>query len=471
LVLQSESFALRATLALAIAGQLFIILGIAGALHPIVYLAVALIAAVVLRPTRLRWELLVAALPLIALALYPPIAFDETLYHLPTVQAIARSGAIRFFGELRFPVFPILHEALCVPVFLAFGDVATHLVSVLEILLLAGIVLKWRSGGLLAAALIIGHPIVMQIGSVTYADAALMLFVTAGFYCLDRERFAMAGFLLGTACSVKYLGGYFALAGLLFAWRNVPRYLLGLAAGVVPMFGFITWQTGNPVFPFFGSTVWTHHMPPPNGNVWRAFWDMTFDRARLNWQPPYSPLFAISLLITFVAGRFDRRAAFISALCIIYVGIFAFLPQDSRYLLPLLPLVSVVAATAIAPRLKHVGLIALIVALPGFAYAGYRVMKQGLPPRSATERRVYLEQHIPEFRALEHRGRGPIYVCGAEQLKYYGGDELRGDVVGPYTSMPANTRYMLISRRKCPPPPGFTRIYADEAAELWEASR
>jgi len=92
---------------------------------------------------------------------------------------------------------------------------------------------------------------------------------------------------------------------------------LGLAAGVVPMFGFITWQTGNPVFPFFGSTVWTHHMPPPNGNVWRAFWDMTFDRARLNWQPPYSPLFAISLLITFVAGRFDRRAAFISALCII----------------------------------------------------------------------------------------------------------------------------------------------------------
>jgi len=137
----------------------------------------------------------------------------------------------------------------------------------------------------------------------------------------------------------------------------------------------------------------------------------------------------------------------------------------------LLPLVSVVAATAIAPRLKHVGLIALIVALPGFAYAGYRVMKQGLPPRSATERRVYLEQHIPEFRALEHRGRGPIYVCGAEQLKYYGGDELRGDVVGPYTSMPANTRYMLISRRKCPPPPGFTRIYADEAAELWEASR
>ena len=460
---------MRATLAIAIAGQCFVLLGICGALHPLIFAAAALIAITWLRPARFRWELLLAALPLIALALYPPIAFDETLYHLPTARAIANAGAIRFFGDLRFPVFPVIHELLCVPVFLAFGDTATHLVAALEVLLMAGIALRWRRGGLLAAALIIGNPIVMQLGSVTYADAALALFVTAGFYCLDHERYATAGFLLGTACGVKYLGCYFAVAGLVYAWRNAPRFILGLAAGALPMLGFITWQTGNPVFPFFGSTVWTHHLPRPNASVWRLFFDITFARDRVNQQPPYSPLFAISLLITLIAARYDRRAAFAGAMCIGYVAIFAFLPQDSRYLLPLLPLVSVVAASAVAPRIRRIALISLIVALPGFAYAGYRVIKQGRPPLNATERRVYLEQHIPEFRALEHRGRGPIYVCGAEQLKYYGGDDLRGDVVGPYTSMPANTRYVLISRHTCAAPRGFTRVYADAAAELWEA--
>jgi len=58
-----------------------------------------------------------------------PIAFDETLYHLPFVQAMSRSGALHFWADLRFPAFPQLHESLCVPAFLLVGDTATHLVA------------------------------------------------------------------------------------------------------------------------------------------------------------------------------------------------------------------------------------------------------------------------------------------------------------------------------------------------------
>src|SRR5438270_603710 len=44
--------------------------------------------------------------------------------------------------------------------------------------------------GPLAAAFFLGSPIVVALATVTYVDAALTLFVTAGFYCLDRSRSA-----------------------------------------------------------------------------------------------------------------------------------------------------------------------------------------------------------------------------------------------------------------------------------------
>ncbi|MGA8810267.1 MAG: hypothetical protein WB973_20540, partial [Thermoanaerobaculia bacterium] len=451
----------------------------------------------------------VLLIPLALLALYPPIAFDETLYHLPFVRAIASSGAINFNSNLRFPIFPQLHEALCTPVFLLLGDTATHFVAVAEVLLLAGIVIAWprqRTTGILAAALVLGNPIVMQIGTVTYVDAALMLFVAAGAYCLDRHP-AAAGFLLGTACSVKYLGCYFAAAGfvyLLLFSSNRRRDLAGFAAlfaiAVLPMYGRIVALTGNPFFPFlskmFGATAWTMTLPAsPDAlsSALRLFWNVTFARDRVGVQPPYSPLFAIAMLITFIAAMRNRRTAFLSIVCIGYIAIFTFLPQDSRYLLPLLPLVSVAAALTIAPLLskKMIAAVSILAIAPGFAYAGYRLWRQGPPPLNATERRQYLEAHIPEFRALERRVAGRIYVCGGEQLTYYGDGDFLGDVIGPYANQKIfdnakhaddlsralkqlSVRYLLVSKRQCrpewqrlPAAPSFERVYADDGAELW----
>src|SRR5438105_51384 len=261
--------ALRTTIGLAVAGQILAVLGIFGLLQPWALLTVAAIALFFFHAeARRRGENLlrvsappreiVLLIPLALLALYPPIAFDETLYHLAFVRAIAQSGAINFFGDIRFPVFPQLHELLCVPVFLLLGDTAMHFVAVAEVVLLAGVLVKWpeqRSTALLAAALVLGNPIVMQIGTVTHVDAALMLFVAAGAYCLDHHP-AAAGFLLGTACSVKYLGCYFAAAGfvylLLFGTnrrRIAPLFAGSLLLAVLPMYGRIVALTGNPFFP------------------------------------------------------------------------------------------------------------------------------------------------------------------------------------------------------------------------------
>src|SRR5207302_11101471 len=181
---------------------------------------------------------------------------------------------------------------------------------------------------------VLGNPIVMQIGTVTHVDAALMLFVAAGAYCLDRHP-AAAGFLLGTACSVKYLGCYFAAAGfvylLLFGTnrrRIVPLFAGSLLLAVLPMYGRNSALTGNPFFPFlprvFGSSAWTLALPASTERVssaLRLFWNVTFARDRVNFQPPYSPLFAMSMLITLIAAMRNRRAAFLSIVCIGYIAI------------------------------------------------------------------------------------------------------------------------------------------------------
>ncbi|HEV7487986.1 MAG TPA: hypothetical protein VGQ65_20125 [Thermoanaerobaculia bacterium] len=513
--------ALRLTIVLAVFGQVLLMLAVVGLLRPWVLLFVAATTLILFHAEARRRGVssflsvsappreTVLLIPLALLALYPPIAFDEILYHLPFVRAIASSGAINFNSNLRFPIFPQLHEALCVPIFLLLGDTATHFVAVAEVLLVAGIVIAWprqRMTGILAAALVLGNPIVMQIGTVTYVDAALMLIVAAGAYCLDRHP-AAAGFLLGTACCVKYLGWYFAVAGfvylLLFAsnrWRDITLFAGAFLLALLPMYGRIVALCGNPFFPFlskvFGASAWTVGLPVSTNRLssaLRLLWNVIFARDRLNFQPPYSPLFAISMLITFIAAMRNRRAAFLSIVCIGYVAIFTFLPQDSRYLLPLLPLVSIAAAVTIAPLLskKMIVAVSMLAIAPGVAYAGYRLWQQGPPPLNATARRQYLEAHIPEFRALERRGTGRIYACGAEQLNYFGDGDFLGEVIGPYANEkffgnaknaddlsralePLNVRYLLVSKRQCRPEwqqlpagPLFERVYADDGAELW----
>jgi hypothetical protein len=514
--------ALRLTIALAVLGQVFVMLGLLGLLRVwvLVFCCVLILGerihAEIGRSGALRLSAppreTVLLLPLALLALYPPIAFDETLYHLPFVRAIANTGAINFLENLRFPIFPQLHEVLCVPVFLLLGDTATHFVAVAEVLLIAGVVIAWpeqRTTGILAAALLLGNPIVIQMGTVTYVEAALMLFVAAGAYCLDRHP-AAAGFLLGTACSVKYLGCYFAAAGLVYLLlfgtnrrRVVPLFTATLVLAMLPMYGRIVALSGNPLFPFlpkvFGASEWTAAFPGSAERVssaLRLFWNITFARDRVGFQPPYSPLFAIAMLITFAAARRNRRAAFLSIVCIGYIALFTFLSQDSRYLLPLLPLVSVAAAMTIEPLLskRTILVLSMLAIAPGIAYAGYRLWRQGPPPLTQSQRRRYLEAHIPELRALERRGAGRIYACGAEQLRYFGGDDFIGDVIGPHANerifgnaknaddlaralRPLKIRYLLISKQhtpaawqRLPSAPLFARIYGDDAAELWRVN-
>lgn len=508
-----EGIALRTALGLALFGHACFFLAAIGQLRAAPLIALAVLAIIggawrarsIAPPSLIAIASAIGVVPLFVLALYPPLAFDETLYHMPTVRALAHDGALRFLPALRFPVFPQIHEILCVPAFLLGGDVATHLVALIEVIITAALLVDWarRRGtraGWLAAAFFLGSPLVIYLSTITYVDAALVLFIAAGFYALDRERFLLSGLFFGTACGVKYLGGYFAVAAFLIVLasaknrrRSGSAFAIACAFAALPTTAWIALMTHDPVFPFLRQNLWALPNPEPRSfsgqtiRILRTAWDVTFARHRMGNEPPVTP-WLIPLLAIAAASWRDARFRWILIIGCVYVLIVSFLPRESRYLLPILPLVCAIAAIYIAaswPRV--VTILACLAVAPGIAYAGYRIFLLGIPPATPAARAVWLERHVPAYRAVERTGSERVYVCGGEQLKDFAAGELLGDFGGPFSyprvlggasdtaSIAARLRridahYFLVVKSACAPPRsnrGMTLTYEDEAAQLW----
>lgn len=254
-----------------------------------------------------RWPLAVGVGSIVGittLALYPADSFDGGMYHLPFAARFVAEGALVFMPEVRYPVFPQAGDMGFVLGLLVLDDVAARSTQVLPLLVTAGLLAAWGrslSGpwanwiGCWAAALWLGTPLAVRVGTQAYVDVSLALHVTASLWAWQRwseagsssrARFwlAICGLNLGFAAATKYLGLFFMLAlgaatawfGLLTArrrgWSWTPSSLrsvtavLGLGAAVMlvalPWYGRIAWHTGNPVFPFytpiFGDNPWRH---------------------------------------------------------------------------------------------------------------------------------------------------------------------------------------------------------------------
>jgi hypothetical protein len=516
-----EPLALRCALGLALWAEALFLLAAGGWLRtlPMLVLLLLAIAGGVWRsrswPRIRRVPLLVSiaiGVPAFLLALHPPLAFDETLYHLSFVRDLAETGRLRFLAHLRFPVFPQFQELLCVPGYLLAGDAATHLLSLVEVGLTAWLAASWarryaERATLLAAALFLGSPIVMHLGTILYVEGAMMLFVTAGFYTLDvaltdsrRAPLVFSAFFFAAACSVKYLGGFFALAALLVVLvrrRNEVLLFAGvIAAAALPTTIWLTLASGNPVFPFaaglFGRSPWTLPLEPVRGGFWRNAlrvpWDATFARELMNAQPPVTPLLIPIVLLVAAAAFRSRRARVLVGCAGVYVVLFTFLPRDSRYLVAFLPLFSVAAAVIATKQLPRVAPLATLAAVaPGVAYLVWRLTILGLPPVTPAERTAELAARIPGYTALmrpgESRVESRVYVCGGEQLQAYAPGQLLGDFAGlhPYARVldghgvlsarlrARNVRHFLLIKGRCHAAldPGLALLYEDAGAQLW----
>ncbi|HEY3567189.1 MAG TPA: phospholipid carrier-dependent glycosyltransferase [Thermoanaerobaculia bacterium] len=424
---------------------------------------------------------LAALAPLILLALYPPTAFDATLYHLPFARAFVETGGVPYLLDRRVPVFPQANEILFAAVMLFGPDVAAHGVQLLMTLLSAALAMEWGRRrfperpwvGWLAAAVFLGNPIVVYLAGTGYIEAGLTLFVTAGLYGLDRWRtgggrgwLILAAVFLATAGDVKYLGLFFlGVAGLIVLAlgrdRSLPERLRdGLLFGAVALAVLAPWYlrilafSGNPLFPFlpriFGPNLWAPTNVPelqqPHGDHlahWlRLPWDLVFRRDLYNQQPPFSPFYLPAFPLLLWGAVRDRWVRGALALTALYALVFTFLPPDGRYLEPVLPLASVAVAVSLAavfgdrsPK-RAIAALCLLCFLPGWLYAGYRIRKQGPLPVTAAERESYLSRSLPFYPAVAwlNRTRGSAYtVWGlhAESMAYLARGRFLGDWFGP----------------------------------------
>lgn len=482
---------------------------------------------------------LLALAPLFFLAIYPPTAFDETLYHLPFARAFARSGGIPAMPAFRFPVFPALAELLFAETLLLAGDVATHLVSLVAVLATAGLLVAWGrrafspKAGWIAAALYLGNPIVVHLSGTDYVEPLLALFVTGALFAAwiflypgrhsgERAWLLLAAAFAGSAAGVKYLGLFFAAAvfvDLAFSRRKLSAPLLfALAAFVVlaPTHARIAAHTGNPIFPYlpgiFGPTAWDPVAIKPMGDIVvpetlvrfvRLPWDVVFHRSAVGGQPPFSPFYLLGLPLLLAGAFRDSRVRRLLAIPLFWGAVFLFLPRDSRYLVPILPPLSLALAGSIPVLIRIekrsllTGIVAAVCALaflPGWLYAGYRIARQGPPPVTAAERDLYLARKLPLYPAVRQLNRisSVAYAFHAESMNYFHEGTLYGDWIGPasyqrffpFVETPAvlhrelrklGASHLLMSKSPGavrPPETSewqrwFRRVYEDPAAEVF----
>lgn len=423
----------------------------------------------------------VLLLPVFVLALYPPIGFDQTLYHLPFSRAFVRTGALPFLPELRFPVFPQLVEVLQAGVWIVADEIATQVVGFLALLALLALVFGWarekagREAGYFASALLIGSPCVVYLATCGYLEPVLALFVTGALYAAEKSRenaevgelhelyWALAaGFLAGSAAASKYHGLFFLAMAPLFLLRReswparLRRLSLFALAGLFaagPSYARIVALTGNPLFPFypefFGSGPFTEESLMPRGGqrlerVTTLMWDLVFRRELVGHLPPYTPFFLLALPAAFLALRKRRegepelwRPALVALLFLLIS------PTHGHYFSTIAPCWALVLAGMAAPlwreapsRRRLVVAASLLIVLGGPAYAVYRIGQLGLPPTSAEERSQFLAQQLPLYRAIATLNREApgetVFAAGpltARMTSYLDGI-LLGDING-----------------------------------------
>lgn len=496
-----ERGTLSMALGLSLTAHSLLLLGLAGLLRPlpVLLLAAGIHAAGVpawrelwgdLRriPGLPRWVWPVAAAglaPLVLLALYPPTAFDATMYHLPFARAFVESGGLPYLVDRRFPVFPQANEVLFAAVMLLGRDVAAQGVQLLATLLTAALAVAWareifpsyRQAGWLAAAIFLGNPIVIHLAGTAYVESGLTLFAAASLYTLDRWRrtggrgwLALSALFAATAADVKYLGLFFlGVAGLtvLLAGgssralktrlREALLFAAVAAAVMAPWYLRIYLHTGNPIFPFmpsvFGENPWQLFSRPETAEAlpWRLArwvrlpWDLIFERQRYNQQPPFSPVYLAALPLLALGVVREGQVRRLLSVAGLYALVFTWLPSDSRYLLPVLPLASLAVVGAVAAAVRRwpslgsrraAAVLCLGCVLPGWLYAGYRVARQGPPPVTGAAREAYLIRRLPVYPAIaflnSQRGNAyTLWALHAENMAYFADGRFLGDWFGP----------------------------------------
>lgn len=434
-------------------------------------------------------------LPILLLPLYPPTAFDGTMYHLPYAKVFVEQGALVFTPHLRYAVFPQANEMLFTLALLFVDDILAQLIELLMFgnLLLAlvacGARLWSARSGFWAASLLLGVPLVVWLGTVPYVDIGLTLYTTLGVYAYliyrragEPRWMALAGVLCGIGFGTKYLVlpvaamiGIDALVDALRrrAWRGLLLFVLLATLVAAPWAARNYYYTGNPIFPVLHSRIG----PLIGGEAWSDVYEQEiFEDLSRKWKGKgIGTLLEIPsrLTIPLTGEVADRIAAFNSILLLVLVPVLIagaardllihrlllyggmyllfwfLLARDIRFVIPALPFLFLAAAGSmellwrmlvrrLSARALFAGalLAAVVAASPGWYTAITFLRIHRRIPATSEQRDSYLSRILPPYpiyQYLNNRyGSGySLYAIGAEYMVYYANGKVFGDHFGP----------------------------------------
>jgi hypothetical protein len=532
---------LTLTVGMAALAQTALLLGLVGLLKAPLIAALAAVGC-----TAAAWDLyrapprraaigvsvvaLLIAAPGAALTLFPPLGFDQTMYHLPMARAFAATGAVPFLPALRYPIFPPLAEVLNAAILTSSSDVGTQAAGWLALAVTLGVVFVWArdvatpAAGWVAVAIIGGSPLAWYLASTGYVEPLLGLLGAGACLAADRARrdphvgwLLLAGGLAGSAAGVKYLGLYFVPAALLVAvarppWTDGVRrgalYAVAATLALAPSYGRLLAHTGNPLFPFypevFGPSPWAapEFLGPRGADRLAAaavaFWDAAFRPARIGGLPVLSPAVALGAPLVLLAMRRRPGVAIAAALT---AGYLALAPVHAHYLLAVVPAWSVAigAAAGVLAGPSAIGRAVLVTAAAVLvAWGGRstiaRLQALGPPPVDLASRDRLLADQRPLYPAIQFLNRVdpgvPVYGVSAENMVDDRIGPLLGDYNGPasFARMEARmralgsvaaaldaigARYLLLREdgsagaRLAAADPRLARVFADGHASVY----
>ncbi len=513
--LEQASFSV--TLGLGVIAYLILLLGVLRLLYPSLLLLALLMGLAICYPVwsgwprelRVLWRkskasgkrrivfslggaVIVVALsiPILALPLYPPTAFDSIMYHLTSAKIYAQEHQLVYTPYLRYPVLPQTNQMLFTGALLVYDDILAQLIELLMMITLLTAVIAFGQryfttrAGLWAAAILVGSPLVLWLGSVAYIDMGVTLFITTTIYAFwnwleSRQRYwlvlsaILCGLAVGTKSPPLFFLGILTIVALYVSFRERRYMPVGLFATVAilvaaPWFARSFYYTHNPVFPLFyeqfGHLFGFGHS---QGEYYRGLLEalattginrepapmLLWHLATTGGIPPEShSILGIPFLllpISLVVSLRKIRVRGLLALFVAYLIFWLLTVRDLRFLVPALPLLSLMTAGTLVylasklPWIENVArsravtvLVLVLLAYPGWRYGVLRKNERGPLPATPEQRDTYLGQLLPSYSAHKLlnnlKGHGyTLYAMQDENLAYFVDGVYKGDYFGP----------------------------------------
>lgn len=347
-----------------------------------------------------EWLAVLPVLLVIAAWLVRPLGpaggSDPLTYHLPYARFYLEQGGLAVSETLRFPFHAhnlnLLYAASMLrpysiesPALAQMLHASMGWLSLLGVYGAARIWRGWPTALLAVLAVLLMDEFVYSF-SAAFVDNGVMLFVTGAFIALvrwqeksDHGWLWLAAILAGSAMGTKYLGAMFTVPlGLWVLWHSQRA---GLGLGLVVRFTLLVsatglfwylrswWLVGNPVHPFagdlFGYSIWSakdlqgqmrelagHGLEKNGLNLLLLPWKMFTEGHRFNGSVGNSGLLVgLFMSSCFLIRRQRPELLAVHITCLAWLVFWFFSSQVSRYLMIMLPLMSLCAMVVWADML------------------------------------------------------------------------------------------------------------------------